>query len=133
MSEESFFISLYSRLIRYFYPEIPQEQNNQATTTRRQRRNRSNHRRRNRLHGERINLNNNFRRAQIIIRARQITAHNREIARQAEQALIDAILQARGEFERRITVRNLLRTQNERPVRPLRETETVNHVVPENI
>ena len=73
----------------------------------------------NRYRRYRIDLNNNFRRAHIIIRARQITARNRELARLAEQSLIDAILQAREEAEIRQAAIQSLHTRNERPPRPV--------------
>ena len=94
-------------------------QNSSIRNNRRpRRRNRRPRRRNNRYQRYRIDLNNNFRRAHIIIRARQITARNRELARLAEQSLIDAILQAREEEEIRQAAVQSLRTRNERPPRP---------------
>ena len=136
MSLISLFNSLYSRFVHYLYSGTNPIQINQVnTSTRRQRRirTRTYYRRRNRYRRQRIDLENNFLRAQIIFRARQITARNREIARIAEQDLIDAILQARTEFEgRRISVQQL-HTQNVRPARPQREVAAVDLVQTEGI
>mmetsp|Transcript_25130 Transcript_25130/g.35989 ORF Transcript_25130/g.35989 Transcript_25130/m.35989 type:complete len:98 (-) Transcript_25130:773-1066(-) len=97
MSETNFAISIVLRFINYFFPQQANHQinTNQRVLTNLQR-NRINRRRRriNRRHHIRTDLNSNFIRAQIIIRARQITAQKRAIASQAEQALVDAILQA---------------------------------------
>ena len=134
MSVGSFINLLYLRFIQYFYSGVNQNQDqvtqtNQTTNTsninsKRPRRNRTTRRRRNRYRRQRVDLNNNFIRAQIIFRARQITARDRDIARLAEQELIDAILQARQELE---AVQNA-RTRNVRPIRPQTHTVTVDSV-----
>jgi hypothetical protein len=76
-------------------------------------------RRRNRRYRRyRIDLNNNFQRAHLILRARQITERNRALARLAEQSFIDAIFEARTEtgIHQAATVHSV-RTRNERPPR----------------
>jgi len=121
----SFFITAIIQLLDSVLPQVNrQNETNQANTntindSSRSIRNIHRPRRRNnRYRRYRIDLNNNFRRAHIIIRARQITARNRELARLAEQSLIDAILQAREEEEIRQAAVQSLRTRNERPPRP---------------
>ena len=65
---------------------------------------------------ERVDFRHNIHRGRIIYQAHQITAQNRAIASQAEQALIDAILQARQEIKDRHIVHSS-RIRNERPAR----------------
>ena len=115
----SFLITAIIELFDSIFPIFHhQAATNQATTNTIQNSSiRSN--RRPRYQRYRIDLNNNFRRAHIILRARQITARNRELASLAEQSLIDAILQAREEEEIRQAAVQSLRTRNERPPRPL--------------
>jgi hypothetical protein len=120
----SFLITAIIELFDSIFPIFHhQAATNQATTNTIQnssiRNNRRPRRRNNRYQRYRIDLNNNFRRAHIILRARQITARNRELASLAEQSLIDAILQAREEEEIRQAAVQSLRTRNERPPRPL--------------
>jgi len=121
----SFLITAIIELFDSIFPIFHhQAATNQATTNTIQNssiRNNRRPRRRNRwprYQRYRIDLNNNFRRAHIILRARQITARNRELASLAEQSLIDAILQAREEEEIRQAAVQSLRTRNERPPRP---------------
>ena len=99
------FIYLYLQLRNYLFPSQVQGNQNQSNTTPNQAamtprihsRRRNRHRFKNRY--RRINLGNNYTRGNIILRARQITQQNRQIAIQSEQDLVNAILQARDEQE----------------------------------
>ena len=114
-------IELFDSIFPIFHHQAPTNQAATNTIQNSSIRNNRRPRRRNRrprYQRYRIDLNNNFRRAHIILRARQITARNRELASLAEQSLIDAILQAREEEEIRQAAVQSLRTRNERPPRP---------------
>ena len=102
---EDYLIYLFLQLHHYLFPfqgqrNEPQRDSgnqNQVTTIPGIR-----HRRRNRYSRfynryRRINLGDNHTRGNIILRARQITQQNQQVAVQAEQAFVDAILQARDE------------------------------------
>ena len=123
MSDDSFAINLFIQIINYIRPgsfevAIQRHQTTPVNSTRPHRRNRRNYRRggnRYRL----LNLENNYIRGSIVLRARQITQRNRIIAAQAEQELVNAILQAREEREFFLDRVPSLRTQNERPPRPV--------------
>ena len=129
----NFFILFIIRIIDFFCPSeshsnrtIHQAHQVTGPTENRFRRNRRQHGNRSTLRHH-IDIDHNFDRARIIHRARRITANNRRIASQAEQALVEAIVQARRESseEARLAVR-FLRTRNERPARPIRGTTDVN-------
>jgi hypothetical protein len=121
----SFFITAIIQLYQHLLNR--QDDTNQATTNtvpnssiisrRNNRRPRHRNYRYRRYH---IDPSNNFARAHLILRARQITERNRELARLAEQSFIDAILQARTETENcQADVVQHLRTRNERPARTI--------------
>jgi hypothetical protein len=125
----SFFITAIIQLHQHLLNR--QEDTNQATTntvpnssiiSRRNNRRPRPRRHNYRYRRYRIDPSNNFARAHLILRARQITERNRELARLAEQTFIDAILQARTETEnRQADAVQHLRTRNERPARTITE------------
>jgi hypothetical protein len=123
----SFFITAIIQLYQHLLNR--QDDTSQATTNTvsnssiiSRRNNRRPRRRNYRYRRYRIDPSNNFARAHLILRARQITERNRELARLAEQTFIDAILQARTETESRQAVAvEHLRTSNERPARTITE------------
>ena len=105
MSEDSL-IYLFLQFHHYLFPYQDQGQDNLHRNTGNQNQSttipRITHRRRNRRSRfnnryRRINLGDNHTRGNIILRARQITHQNQQVAVQAEQAFVDAILQARDE------------------------------------
>ena len=129
----NFIILIIIRVINFFYPRETDQSTrisfvsqvpNRIQRTYRQRGNRIYYRRR-----HYIDLEDNTTRAHIIYLARRITANNRRIASQAEQAFVQAIVQARREFseEAHFAVR-FLPTQNERPARPIRSDAAENVV-----
>ena len=65
---------------------------------------------------ERADFRHNIHRGRIVDRVLQITAQNRAMANQTQQALINAILKARQQIGDRHIVHSL-RTRNERPAR----------------
>ena len=119
----NFIVFIIVRVIHCFFPIETHRDTNPSINTigsgNRRRRNR--HRRTNILNRiESVDFRHNITRGRIIYRARQITAQNRAIASQAEQAFIDAILQARTETQSpQATAVQSLRTRNERPPRPV--------------
>ena len=124
MSDESPIILLFLQIIRYFTPEFftrastPESSSPTNDLTPTTRRNRRPHRRRYNRYRQ-LNLENNYIRGCIILRARQITQQNRIIAEQAEQNLVNAILQAREErdFLSRNQAVPSIHTRIERPIR----------------
>jgi hypothetical protein len=131
----NFIVFIIVRVIHCFFPIETHRDTNPSINTigsgNRRRRNR--HRRTNILNRiESVDFRHNITRGRIIYRARQITAQNRAIASQAEQAFIDAILQARQEIGDRHTVQPL-RTRNERLARVAPEVTTVHTVRNQNV
>jgi len=109
----NFIINIIVRVIHWFFPQTNNRRRPslQAIPIRNQHQRRV---RRPRHIIDDVELRHNINRGRTIYRARQITAQNRAIAIQAEQALIDAIVQARQELEDRYIV-HAIRTRNERP------------------
>lgn len=123
----NFLIIIIIRVIRFFYPQEDIQRNRSLSAIPIRHRARA---RRPRYIIDDIELRHNINRGRIIYRARQITAHNRDIAIQAEQALIDAIVQARQELEDRYVIQ-AVRTQDGRlPGRLPRQVATSNTVQP---
>ena len=108
----NFLIIIIIRVIRFFFPQEDIQRNRSFSATAIPTRHRTRARRPRYIIDD-IELRHNINRGRIIYRARQITARNRDIAIQAEQALIDAIVQARQELEDRYVIQ-ALRTQDER-------------------
>ena len=138
ITSTDFIIRLIVNIIQHFQPSQRVNHNQNQTSSnniqiqRNQPRRRRTHRNRN--HYSQFNLQNNYRGC-IILRARQITQQNRLLSAQAEQALIEAILQARTEhhfFARHLVPR--VHTVNERPQRPSGnpepETNSTNYTEP---
>jgi len=129
ITSTNFLIYLITSFINYIRP-IQNASNEQPSINQQIQHNIPRRRRRNRRHFNRyrrINLGNNHIRGCIMLRARQITQQNRLIAAEAEQDLVFAILQAREEIQtisRQIRSVPVVRTQNERPPRPVRNQET---------
>jgi len=105
----NFIINIIVRVIHWFFPQTKNRRRPSLHAIPR-RNNRQRHVRRPGHIIDDVELRHNINHGRI----RQITAQNRAIAIQAEQALIDAIVQARQELEDRYIVHSI-RTRNERP------------------
>ena len=123
-----YFVRIIINLIRYLQPIYLQQPTTSSSHSLPNQSNHNpnyhNHRRHRYQRYRRFNLNNKLYRGCIILRAHQITQQNQLIAAQAEQSLINAILQAREEhqfFSNRLVP--VIRTQNKRSTRLLENQE----------